>query len=40
MQEELTAIGQRGFTYVGMTVDETAFGGEELVVITRRQVAR
>lgn len=38
LQKELSDIGQRGFSFVGMTVGETAFGGKELVVITRRPV--
>ncbi len=40
MQEELNRAGRRGFEAVGLTVDETAFGGQELVVITRRVVGR
>jgi hypothetical protein len=36
MQKELSQAGQSGFEYVGLTVGETAVGGSELVVITRR----
>ena len=36
LQEELAEAGQRGFELVGMTVGQTAFAGEEVVVITRR----
>ena len=36
MQKELTEAGKNGFEYVGVTVAETAFGGKEVVVITRR----
>ena len=39
LEEELVAVGQRGFKVVGLTVGETAFGGDELVVIARRVVA-
>lgn len=37
LQKELTQIGEQGFTAVGMTVGQTAMGGSELVVITRRR---
>ena len=40
MEDELRAVGRRGFEAVGLTVSETAFGGAELVIITRRVVAR
>lgn len=40
MEDELRAVGRRGFEAVGLTVGETAFGGAELVVITRRVDAR
>ena len=40
LEEELSDVGQRGFEAVGLTVGETAFGGAELVVITRRVDAR
>jgi hypothetical protein len=36
MQKELQAVGAEGFEFVGMTVGKTAMGGNELVVITRR----
>ena len=36
MQKELTQAGESGFEYVGLTVGETAVGGSEVVVITRR----
>jgi len=36
LQKELQAVGADGFTALGMTVGETALGGTELVVITRR----
>ncbi len=36
LQHELQEIGDQGFVAVGMTVGETAIGGSELVVITRR----
>ena len=37
MQRELQGAGANGFTLVGMTVGETAFGGNEVVAILRRQ---
>lgn len=36
MQDELSAAGRDGFGYVGQTVFETRFGGEEVVVILER----
>ena len=36
LQKELQEIGAEGFEALGMTVAETAIGGGELVVITRR----
>ena len=36
MQKELDEAGARGFQYVGVTVAETAFGGNEIVTILRR----
>ncbi|MFN8062285.1 MAG: hypothetical protein U0Q12_24245 [Vicinamibacterales bacterium] len=36
MQKELGETGQRGYEFVGMTVAETALGGHEVVVITRK----
>jgi hypothetical protein len=38
LQKELQALAAEGFEAVGMTVGETALGGNELVVITRRLV--
>ena len=35
LQKELQAAGSAGYELVGMTVGETAFGGKELVAITR-----
>ena len=40
LEKELTEAGQRGFEVVGVSVGDTAFGGEEVVVITRRTSAR
>ena len=40
MQKELTAAGEAGFEFVGMTVAETAFGGKELVTILRRRPSK
>jgi hypothetical protein len=37
MQKELTEAGSLGYEFVGMTVAETSFGGQEVVVITRRR---
>ena len=37
MQKELQAAGEEGFEFVGMTVAKTAMGGNEVVVITRRE---
>jgi len=36
MQKELAEAGKNGFEFVGVTVSQTAFGGKEVVVITRR----
>jgi hypothetical protein len=36
LQKELDEIGEQDFQAVGMTVGQTALGGSELVVITRR----
>lgn len=36
MAKELQEAGEIGFEYVGMTVGQTAMGGHEVVVITRR----
>lgn len=38
LQKELQVIGEQGYQALGMTVGETALGGGELVVITRRKV--
>lgn len=38
MQKEITQAGEAGFSYVGVTVSKTAFGGSELVVILRKEV--
>ena len=35
LEKELQAAGSAGYELVGMTVGETAFGGKELVAITR-----
>jgi len=37
MQKELREAGDLGFSIVGMTVSKTAFGGNELVSILRKQ---
>jgi hypothetical protein len=36
MQKELKEAGEQGFSFVGETVAETAFGGHEVVSILRR----
>lgn len=36
MQKELSLAGAQGYAFVGLTVGQTAMGGQELVVITRR----
>jgi len=36
LQKELQTLGDQGFEALGLTVAQTAFGGSELVVITRR----
>jgi hypothetical protein len=38
MQKELQELAAEGFVATGLTVGETALGGNELVVITRRRV--
>ena len=40
LERELGDAGQRGSEMVGVSVGETAFGGEEVVVITRRVSTR
>lgn len=37
MQKELNEAGVQGFSFVGVTVAETAFAGKEVVCILRRQ---
>ena len=37
MQKELSEAGTHGFDLVGMTVAQTAVGGDEVVAILRRQ---
>ena len=37
MQQELREAGAAGFEFVGVTVGSTAFGGDEVVIILRRQ---
>lgn len=38
MEKELQEAADAGFTFDGMTISETAFGGKELVCILRRDV--
>lgn len=38
LQKELQELGDQGFHALGMTVGDTAIGGGELVVITRRKL--
>ena len=40
LEKELQAAGSAGYELVGMTVGETAFGGKELVAITRAASVR
>jgi hypothetical protein len=40
MQKELTEAGEAGFSFVGVTVAETSFGGKEVVSILRRPRAK
>ena len=40
MQKEISDAGKEGFEFVGVTVAQTAFGGKEVVVITRRPSTR
>ena len=40
MQKELQDLADQGFAAVGLTVGNTALGGKELVVITRRKRSR
>ncbi|RPI24750.1 MAG: hypothetical protein EHM61_16280 [Acidobacteria bacterium] len=36
LQKELAGVGEQGFTLVGLTVGQTAFGGNELIAILKR----
>lgn len=38
MQKEISAAGQEGFSFVGLTTGKTAFGGSEVIAILRRPV--
>ena len=38
MQKELQAAGEQGFSFVGVTVSKTAFGGKEVLSILRKDV--
>ena len=38
MQKELQQAGDGGYTFVGLTISETAFGGKEVVSILRKQI--
>ena len=38
MQKELSQAGAEGFHYCGQSVAETAFGGQEVVVILQREI--
>lgn len=40
VQKELQEAGEGGYQVIGMTVGKTAMGGNELVTILRRLVAR
>ena len=39
MQKEIQQAGEAGFSFVGITVGKTAFGGKEVVTILRKQIA-
>jgi len=39
MQKELQAAGDLGFSFVGVTVSKTAFGGKEVLSILRKEVS-
>lgn len=39
MQKELQQAGEAGFSFVGITVGKTAFGGKEVVTILRKEIA-
>ena len=36
LQKELTDAGQQGFGSVGLSVGQTYFGGDEVLVVTRK----
>ncbi len=38
MEKELNAVGDQNYIFVGVTVAPTAFGGNEVVVITRKRL--
>ena len=38
MQDELRETGLAGFIFVGVTVESTTFGGDEVVTILKRAV--
>ena len=39
MQKEMQEAGDAGFMFVGVTVSKTAFGGNEVVTILKKEVA-
>jgi len=39
MQRELAEAGRAGYQALGMTVGNTAFGGDEILVVVRRKIA-
>jgi len=39
MEKELNDAGQLGYEFVGLTVGQTAVGGNEVVAIMRRKAA-
>ena len=36
MQDELDRVGRNGFSFAALAVGGTMFGGDEVVIITRR----
>lgn len=38
MQKEISQAGEAGYSFVGLTVGKTAFGGSEVVVILRKEL--
>ena len=36
LQKELTDVGQQAFEAVGLSVGQTSFGGDEVLVVTRK----